>query len=128
MTSSFRKGQLVAVKEPPATKWELRVFERTAYANAPYCKEVIVRRPENAEGEGFSVCEQFVRPAEDVWPEFFFDAADRQIEWLCSKLKGCSDAFGICPPNSNACKDPWQDCQHCWRKTSFNATQETRNE
>jgi len=134
MTSSFRKGQLVAVKEPPATKWDLRVFERTAYANDPYCKEVIVRRPENAEGEGFSVCEQFVRPAEDVWTEIslrrdrekFEDCCGR-IDWLCERLAEVARAHRFCPPNVWP-GDCDYACWECWQQAVDQAMKEAKGE
>jgi len=116
----FKKGQLVAVRNSDEFGWKMFVYDHEEDGRH-FCSW--------PEFEDWGATDwKYVRPAEEVWPEIFFGVADRQIEWLCSKLKGCSDAFGICPPNINACKDPWQDCQYCWRKTSFNATQETRNE
>lgn len=130
----FKKGQLVAVKEPPDTHWSLRVFERYVYTGETYCVEVIVRRPES--GSGYCVCLQFVRPVEQVWPDVFLgwdrrarEQSDhavemeaalvqrlrRQVAWLCQELAHAD----MCP--SISCD---KDCPRCWEQASLKAVRE----
>ena len=130
--SEFKKGQLVAVKIPGATKWELRVFERVALTDEPFCVEVIVRRPENA--TGYCVCMESICPAEEVWPEIFLgqhnkaytraiDKLNAQIEWLCSNLAGALNEGKLCPPNARC--DGRVECEDCWSFAAEIATEET---
>lgn len=128
----FKKGQLVAVKIPGATKWELRVFERVALTDEPFCVEVIVRRPEDA--IGYCVCIESVCPAEKIWPDIFL-ACDREtiesrnqaIGWLCERLEEATRNHRFCPPNvwpgdcDNAC---WE----CWQQAVYEAMENTKDE
>lgn len=140
--SEFKKGQLVAVKIPGATKWELRVFERVALTDEPFCVEVIVRRPENA--TGYCVCMESVCPAEEVWPNIFIgwerrareqdDRAvemesklakrlKRQIRWLCRSLAERTHVALDCPQDMD-CSFIEADCSRCWEEASFKAVKE----
>lgn len=139
--SSFKKGQLVAVKIPGATKWELRVFERVALTDEPFCGEVIVRRPENA--TGYCVCMESVCPAEEIWPGLFLeghrrdelvyrqtlDKAHDQIKWLCGQLNRLSQDSGNCLlpagvgiPSDDSCRVG--GCNACWLIAAKKATGE----
>lgn len=129
--AEFKKGQLVAVKIPGATKWELRVFERVALTDEPFCGEVIVRRPENA--TGYCVCMESVCPAEEVWPNIFLsvereitetlreqrDQHYRQLHWLCERLQ----TLGECPPDGRF-RNCRLGCPKCWEMALQEAVEE----
>ena len=149
----FKEGQLVAVKIPGATKWELRVFERVALTDEPFCVEVIVRRPENA--TGYCVCMESVCPAEEVWPEIFLgrkrrageQAADavamksalvqrlrKQIAWLCRQIMTNAlhrKQSDFCPPldmpigPDGRCQ---RSCIACWEQASLKAVEDAKDE
>lgn len=138
----FIQGQLVAVRDRNDEAWSLRVVETSP-------------RPENADSKHACWAVEAgthkvrpwkqARPAEDVWPELFFDRDSetmdhmrrmrrdlgvmrRQIEWLCACLQAAGSRNGKqdCPLREYG--DCLEDgCAKCWEGASLEAAREGDN-
>ena len=132
MTSSFRKGQLVAVRDHPAAGWTLRTYDHASPEGRHFCL-----CPDKT---GAPCWWELATPAEEVWPNLFLacdhkdvvywkrqvDKRDAQIQWLCDMLAGRTHGTLDCPPNietRDACYAGMASCANCWARASREAVE-----
>lgn len=128
---SYRRGQLVAVRDSDDCEWKLRIYDHER-GGQHFCLD-----PEHELSQAMwwaQIC-----PAEFVWPNIFLnvdrEVADglrrqrddhyRHIKWLCEQLQAIGDRNGSqeCPPT------PHHDCRRgncadCWELASLEAVKE----
>ena len=111
--SSFKKGQLVAVRDAADSAWHLRVYDHASPEGLHFCRGLERATPPCWWNR---IC-----PAEDVWPDIFLacdrgtiESRNQAIGWLCEHLEEASRKHRFCPPNmwpgdcDNACWECWQ--------------------
>ena len=128
---SYRKGQLVAVRDSDDCEWKLRIYDHER-GGQHFCLD-----PEHELSQAMwwaQIC-----PAEFIWPNIFLavereiakalrnerDLHYRQLRWLCKRLQAIGDRNGEqeCPPS------PHHDCRRgscadCWEQASLEAVKE----
>lgn len=125
MTSEFRKGQLVAVRDTANSAWHLRVYDHASPEGLHFCRGL---ERQDAPCWWNKIC-----PAEVVWPNIFLsvereiaetlreqrDQHYRQLHWLCERLQ----TLGECPPDGRF-RNCRLGCPKCWKMALQEATKE----
>ena len=80
--SSFKKGQLVAVRDADGQDWSLRVYDHASPEGQHFCRGIARRTPPCWWSQ--------VESAEVIWPDIFLANDRRAVEVLrneCDRMK-----------------------------------------